>query len=150
MQVLTCKCKWKITSQVQVLNAGWPPPSGGPAQVEVELSNGGATISAVPTSGTTTRIESLAWRVRWLDRYRRLIAIAAAVMFAPIVIAKLSVALGAEWPRMHATALGAMVGVGVWCIVEIVLAWVTAVWETDLSLLLRDRGLPRAYVYVRK
>lgn len=104
----------------------------------------------MPTSAPNGRIESLARRVRWLDRYRRLIAIVTAVIFAPMVISRLAESLGTEWPRMHATALAVMVGVGVWCVTEIVLAWVTAVWETDLSRLMRDRGLPRAYVYVRK
>lgn len=106
--------------------------------------------TSAPNGRVRDRIESLARRVRWLDRYRRLIAIVTAVIFAPMVISRLAESLGAEWPRMHATALAAMVGVGVWCIAEIVLAWVTAVWETDLSRLMRDRGLPRAYIYVRK
>lgn len=96
------------------------------------------------------RIESLARRVRWLDRYRRLIAIVAAVIFAPLMLAEVSDSLGADWPQMHATALSVMIGVGVWCVMEIVLAWITAVWETEYSVLLRDRGLPRAIVCRRR
>lgn len=101
------------------------------------------------TSHVLERTESLARRVRWLDRYRRLVAIMAAVMFAPLMIAELAASLGTDWPRVHATALSAMMGIGVWCVVEIGLAWVTAVWETEHSRLLRDRGLPRAIARLR-
>ncbi len=92
------------------------------------------------------RIDSLARRVRWLDRYRRMLAVLAALVAAPLLIAELSESLGAQWPRMHATALSVMVGVGVWCVTEIVLAWITAVWETEHCILSRERGLPRAIV----
>jgi hypothetical protein len=88
--------------------------------------------------------------VRWLDRYRRSIAILAAFMVAPLVLAKLTLALGGEWPRMHVTALSVMIGIGAWCAFEIALAWVTAVWETEHSLMLRDRKLPRAILLRRR
>jgi hypothetical protein len=90
------------------------------------------------------RVEQLAARVRWLDRYRRVVAIAAATMIAPILIAQVAGVLGADWPQIHATVLSVMLGVIVWWIVEVGLVYVTALWETEHDRLVRDRGLPRA------
>ena len=99
---------------------------------------------APPRSWPRQRAERFAARVRWLDRYRRLLAIAAAAVVAPYLIARVAQALGAEWPEMHATLLWAMLGAIVWWIVEVSLIYLTAVWETEHAHLLRDRGLPRA------
>jgi len=96
------------------------------------------------------RIRTLAGRVRWLDRYRRLIAIGAAIVSAPLLILELSSVLGAEWPEMHATLLSIMCGVILWWIVEVALVWLTAVWETECDRLIRDRGVPPARVVLRK
>jgi hypothetical protein len=90
------------------------------------------------------RVEQLAARVRWLDRYRRIVAITAATMIAPILIAQVAGVLGADWPQIHATILSVMLGVIVWWIVEVGLVYVTALWETEHDRLVRDRGLPRA------
>jgi hypothetical protein len=90
------------------------------------------------------RVAALAARVRWLDRYRRIAAIAAAAVVAPLLIARVGALLGAEWPRFHATLLSLMLGVSVWWLVEVGLVYVTAVWETEHDRLVRDRGLPRA------
>ena len=96
------------------------------------------------------RVDKLAARVRWLDRYRRWIALSAAAIVAPLLIAQLGDLLGAEWPRFHATLLSLMVGVIVWWTVEVGLVYLTAVWETEHDRLVRDRGLPRAIVRVRR
>ena len=96
------------------------------------------------------RVDALAARVRWLDRYRRWIALAAAAISAPLVIAQLGELLGAEWPQIHATLLSLMLGVIVWWIVEVGLVYLTAVWETEHDRLVRDRGLPRAILRVRR
>jgi hypothetical protein len=92
------------------------------------------------------RVEQLAARVRWLDRYRRIVAISAATVIAPILIAQVAGVLGADWPQIHATILSVMLGVIVWWIVEVGLVYVTALWETEHDRLVRDRGLPRAVV----
>lgn len=90
------------------------------------------------------RVELLAARVRWLDRYRRIVAISAAAMIAPILIAQVAGVLGADWPQIHATILSVMLGVIVWWVIEVGLVYVTALWETEHDHLVRDRGLPRA------
>lgn len=90
------------------------------------------------------RIDQLAARVRWLDRYRRVLAISAATIVAPILIAQVAEVLGADWPQIHATVLSVMLGVIVWWVIEVGLVYVTALWETEHDLLVRDRGLPRA------
>jgi hypothetical protein len=94
-----------------------------------------------------TRADALAARVRWLDRYRRSVAILAATIVAPLLIAEVADVLGAEWPEMHATLLSVMLGIIVWWIIEVGLVYVTALWETEHDRLLRDRGLPRAILH---
>jgi hypothetical protein len=86
----------------------------------------------------------LAARVRWLDRHRRMVALAVAMMIAPFMIAQVADVLGADWPRLHATVLAVMLGVIVWWVVEVGLVYLTALWETEHARLVRDRGLPRA------
>ncbi|HEU0032274.1 MAG TPA: hypothetical protein VFQ53_16700 [Kofleriaceae bacterium] len=93
-----------------------------------------------------SRIQQLAGRVGWLDRHRRVLAIACAAVIAPLLIARLSDALGSDWPRMHATLLGMVIGVMTWVVVEVMLVWLTALWDTECARLMRDRGLPRAVV----
>ena len=88
----------------------------------------------------------LAARVRWLDRYRRAVALAVAAVVAPLLLSRAGECLGAEWPEMHATLLAAMFGAAAWWLVEVCLAYVAAVWETEHDRLIRDRGLPRAIV----
>ncbi len=96
------------------------------------------------------RIDRLTRRVRWLDRYRRRVAIAAAVIVAPILIAELDVVLGADWPLVHGVAMSVMLGIVVWWIVEVGLAAMVAVWETEADNLARANGLPRAEIHRRK
>jgi polyferredoxin len=92
------------------------------------------------------RVDRLAARVRWLDRYRRRLALVAAAIVAPFLIAQVGEVLGAEWPEMHATLLSLMLGVIVWWVIEVGLIYVTALWETEHDRLVRDHGLPRAIV----
>jgi hypothetical protein len=96
------------------------------------------------------RIHTLNRRVRWLDRYRRMLALAAAAVIAPILIARLADALGADWPQLHATVLSAMLGLLVWCTIEVGLVWVTAIWETECERLARSTRLPRAELLQRR
>jgi len=92
------------------------------------------------------RVDQLAARVRWLDRYRRWMAISAALLVGPVLIAQVAGVLGADWPQIHATVLSVMLGVIVWWIIEVGLVYVTALWETEHDRLVRDSGLPRAVV----
>ena len=94
-----------------------------------------------------SRIQTLARRVGWLDRHRRKLAIALALLLSPLMISRLGDMLGAEWPRFHATLLAMMLGVCLWCLIEIGLAWVTALWETECAQLMRTRDLPRAIIH---
>src|SRR4051812_17869048 len=95
------------------------------------------------------RVDQLAARVRWLDRYRPGLAIFAALVMAPLAQARLGRELGAEWPRFYTTLLAAMLGVIVWWFAEVALVYVTALWETEQYRLACDRGLPRAILYKR-
>lgn len=97
-----------------------------------------------PSRPCHQRVDQLAARVRWLDRYRRMLAISAAAIVAPILIAQVAEVLGADWPQIHATVLSVMLGVIVWWVIEVGLVYLTALWETEHDRLVRDRGLPRA------
>lgn len=88
----------------------------------------------------------LARRVRWLDRNRRRTAIACGVLAGLFVLYELALLLDAGW-RFQTTALAVPAGVVggmTWWVVEVWLAWVTAVYETKWDRLMRDRSLPRA------
>lgn len=97
-----------------------------------------------------SRLDKLARRVGWLDRFRRLIAVACGLVIAPLLIVSLAQQLGSDWPRFHAIALCVCAGFVVWVVAEVGLAWLAAVWETEHSQLSRTRGLPQAYVVTRK
>jgi hypothetical protein len=92
-----------------------------------------------------SRIQKLARRVGWLDRNRRKLAIALALLLSPLMISRLGDLLGADWPRFHATLLAVMGVLCLWCAIEIGLAWLTALWETECAHLMRSaQTLPRA------
>jgi len=107
-------------------------------------------MSDEPAPPVPERVDKLAARVRWLDRHRRVVALVAATVIAPLLLAQFGEVLGTDWPEMHATLLSVMVGVIVWWIVEVGLIYLTAVWETQHDRLLRDRGLPRATLRTRR
>jgi hypothetical protein len=85
--------------------------------------------------------------VRWLDRHRRVVSLAAAALIAPALMCQVAEALGTDWPPVHATLLAVMLGVIAWWLVEVGLVYVTALWETEHDRLVRDRGLPRAVLH---
>jgi len=95
------------------------------------------------------RIDQLARRVRWLDRYRRLLAIVATGVVTPVLIYNFEKIVGTDWPDAHVWMLGAMLALLTWWTSEVALAWVTALWETQHDRLARGRGLPIAYVVRR-
>lgn len=88
------------------------------------------------------RIDQLAARVRWLDRYRRVVAIGVAMILAPLLLGEFT----DDWPRFFRGALYMTGGAILWWIVETVLAAATALYETEAEQLARDRGLPKAIV----
>lgn len=95
------------------------------------------------------RAEVLVRRVRWLDRYRRWIAVSGAAVLAAVMIFATSWLFGDDWPVFHARLLAIFGAVLGWWLIEVALAWVTAVWETQADRLLRDRGLPPMRVVKR-
>ena len=90
------------------------------------------------------RLETLAKRVRWLDRYRRLLSISLAVVAWVVISRELAALFGAEWPSIVPGTVGALFATAAWWIIEIAFAWMIALWETEHDKLSRDRGLPRA------
>lgn len=86
-----------------------------------------------------TRVDRLAARVRWLDRFRRSVAIASACLVAPILVAQVADVLDAD-----CSLLSVVVGAIAWWVIEVGLVYVTALWEAEHDRLVRDRGLPRA------
>ena len=91
-----------------------------------------------------SRIQRLEGRVGWLDRHRRGLALVATAVLMPAIMVQISDELGVDWPGMHIAALSFVVGIAVWWSAEVGLAWLAAMWETEHSRLLRDKGLPRA------
>lgn len=97
-----------------------------------------------------SREELLGRRVRWLDRYRRTIAIAFTLGFAPICLFKLTHVLGSQWPEAHTWLLTICASAVTWWVVEVALAWQAAVWETEYDRLRAARGLPPARLIRRR
>ena len=106
------------------------------------------------------RVELLARRVLWLDRYRRVLAVLAAIIASPLLIAWLADDFTARWPAFHdarevagdtvLAIVGCAIAVVTWWIAEVTFAWLAASWETEHAQLVRDRGLPKAELIVRK
>jgi hypothetical protein len=87
-----------------------------------------------------SRMDTLGKRVRWLDRYRRLLTIGMVVVLAPLLWSTLAESFGTSYSVILGTALL----VGLWAILEVVFAYVTALWETEHEEITRANGLPRA------
>jgi hypothetical protein len=97
-----------------------------------------------------SRVDQLARRVRWLDRRRRTLAVAFALVFFLVVSRELCAIFEAPWPNLLLGGATLLFAVGAWWVVEVGLAWLTAVWETEHAQILRDRGLPPARLVIRK
>lgn len=96
------------------------------------------------------RVETLARRVTWLDRYRRAIAITLAVALWFLCMYELESVISPQWASIAGATLSTLSAITTWWLVEVALAWLTALWETEHDQLVRDRGLPRAQLIVRK
>jgi hypothetical protein len=96
------------------------------------------------------RVEELARRVRWFDRYRHTIAVAIAIAVGSFGIILIPRALGPDWPAFHARLMAIVGGLVLGFVIEIGLAGALAIWEVEHDRLLRDRGLPRAELLQRR
>lgn len=92
------------------------------------------------------RVDVLGERVRWLDRYRRSVAIGLAALLFLVMLLRVHALFGSN-VGVLASALVASVA---WWLIEVGLAWLTALWETEYVQLVRDKGLPRAELILRK
>src|SRR5262245_58689643 len=97
-----------------------------------------------------SRVEQLSRRIAFLDRRRRPLALLCAALSAPLTIHQIDDVLGADWPRAHAIALTLMAGALLWIAIEIALAYLVAVWETEHDRLLRSPTLPPARLRKRR
>jgi hypothetical protein len=75
-----------------------------------------------------SRLDSLARRVQWADRYRHLLAFLVAAAITPVLVARLSEAVDLDW-RSVQIILGTMIGTVVWLAVEVIFATLVAAWE---------------------
>jgi len=92
-------------------------------------------------------MDSLARRVRWLDRYRRWVAIGIAAALAPALwstLAESFISIG------FSVLLGTTLLVGLWLLLEVAFAYIAAVWETEHNEIASANGLPRAVIRRRK
>jgi hypothetical protein len=94
--------------------------------------------------GELSRIERLDRRIGWLDRYRRVLAIAGAAIVVLFLSSPVGDVFGPEWPRAYVFLLSGALGVVIWWAIEVGMVWLIAIWETEHCRLLRDQGLPRA------
>ncbi len=101
-----------------------------------------------------SRASVLARRVAWLDRHRRKFSLAITAVLCPLLLLRGHVSLAdyvtSEWPRLPSLLIAFVVGVTVWVITETVLAWLTAVWETDCVQLMRQHRIPPARLVRRR
>ncbi len=97
-----------------------------------------------------SRVTELARRVGWLDRNRRSLAIAITLVLCPVMLFQVTDLLGADWPRFHAMLVALTLGVGMWAVTETVLAWLTALWETECAQLIREHRVPPARLRRRR
>jgi len=97
------------------------------------------------------RIELLARRVSWLDRNRRRISVAAALVIGVFLMVWLPTGLGVEWPTFHARLMSFVLAIFAWLAIEVSLAWLAAVWATEHDRTVRgDLSLPRASIFRRR
>ena len=97
-----------------------------------------------------SRVLVLARRVGWLDRNRRTFAIALTIVMCPLMVLRVTDLLGSDWPRFHTLLITLTLGVGMWMITETILAWMTAVWETECAHLIREHRVPPARLRRRR
>jgi hypothetical protein len=92
----------------------------------------------------SSRIHSLARRVGWLDRYRRVIAVATPIALSPAPYVWLR---DGGFGNAGGAVFAIVILIVMWATLEVGLAWLTAVWETECAELSRHDALPRAIVH---
>jgi hypothetical protein len=90
------------------------------------------------------RIDVLARRVRWLDRYRRVLSMLIATVVWFVLMYELDLLIGSGWPGLALPVF--LAAATVWWIVEVAFAWAIALWETEHDRLMRGAGLPVARI----
>ncbi len=86
------------------------------------------------------QLDVIARRLRWLDQYRRKIALVVAGAITLLGVFTLPVELGVDCARLMAVAAGIVLAL----VIDVGLAGLLAVWETKHERMLATRGLPRA------
>ena len=94
-------------------------------------------------------IDRLQRRISWLDRNRRRLSLATAVVLAPIWMLVLLWWFGPQWPKPHTVSVAIAMSAICWYGIEVALGLVQAVWETDYGKLTGPATLPRAEVIER-
>jgi hypothetical protein len=97
-------------------------------------------MSPVPVE----RIDVLAARTRWLERYRRSIAVPLGFVLWFVIAGQLSLLFGGDGINMLSLVVSVMPAVVCWWLVETMFAWMMATWEFEHDKLARDLGLPQA------
>ena len=96
------------------------------------------------------RLDTLARRVRWLDRLRRALSVVLALVVWIIVSRKLAAYFAMQWPDVVIVVVTALAAAIAWWIIEAGFVWLLAMWETEHDRISRDRGLPRAELLRRR
>ncbi len=88
-------------------------------------------------------------RVRWLDRWRRVLAVGVGALIAVLLGRELAEVMDTE---LRSVTIGVTLTIGLvsWLVFEVALASVTALWESELDRLLDLRGMPRAELHSRR
>ena len=86
------------------------------------------------------RIDQLARRVRWLDRHRRHVAVAIALVVTSVMALWCGLLDDDLAVELGAATFAAATGIVTWWLVEVALAWQTAVWDTEHHLATRTYG----------
>jgi hypothetical protein len=96
------------------------------------------------------RIDTLAARVRWLDRYHRAVSLFIAGGVWVVLAYELALLFGESSPSVTSAIVGFMFAALGWWLVEAGFAWTIALFEVEHERLARDRGLPTAVLLRRK
>jgi hypothetical protein len=99
---------------------------------------------------TDSRLDVLARRVRWLDRHRRALSLALAVVVWILLSREIAALFSIDWPSVFMGVVTALFGAIAWWIIEMVFGWLMAMWETEHDRITHDRGLPRAALVRRR
>jgi hypothetical protein len=95
------------------------------------------------------RLDTLARRVRWIDRWRHAMAMLVGLAAWVVLTQSIGTLMNDSWSVL-AMSIALLFSTAVWWLTEAAFAYLAALWEVEHDTLLRDRGLPRAQLVVRK